>query len=240
MPDSVVYVWFDALINYATAVGYGTDEARLAQWWPADLHVIGKDITRFHTVVWPAMLWSAGLEAPRQVFGHGWLHYGGQRMSKSLGTSVDPVEAAAEVRPGRHPPVPDQGDLLRQRRRLHVGALRRALQRRPRQQPRQPGEPRRVDGRQVPRRPACAGRRRRPAGRRRRGRVRALPHGHGRASRCTTAWPRRSRSWTPPTSSSPTTPRGSWPRTRPTPHGSTPCCSRPPKPCAWPRCCCCR
>ena len=94
-PDSVVYVWFDALINYATAVGYGTDEARFAQWWPADLHIIGKDITRFHTVVWPAMLWSAGLEAPRQVFGHGWLHYGGQRMSKSLGTSVDPMEAAA-------------------------------------------------------------------------------------------------------------------------------------------------
>jgi methionyl-tRNA synthetase len=93
-PDSVVYVWFDALINYATAVGYGTDDARLAQWWPADLHVIGKDITRFHTVVWPAMLWSAGLEAPRQVFGHGWLHYGGQRLSKSLGTSVDPLEAA--------------------------------------------------------------------------------------------------------------------------------------------------
>ena len=93
-PEKVVYVWFDALINYATAVGYGTDEARLAQWWPADLHVLGKDITRFHTVVWPAMLWSAGLEAPRQVFGHGWIHYGGQRMSKSLGTSVDPVEAA--------------------------------------------------------------------------------------------------------------------------------------------------
>jgi methionyl-tRNA synthetase len=98
-PDSVVYVWFDALINYATAVGYGADEARFAQWWPADLHVIGKDITRFHTVVWPAMLWSAGVEAPRQVFGHGWLHYGGQRMSKSLGTSVDPVEAAAKFGP---------------------------------------------------------------------------------------------------------------------------------------------
>jgi methionyl-tRNA synthetase len=98
-PDSVVYVWFDALINYATAVGYGTDDAKLANWWPADLHVIGKDITRFHTVFWPAMLWSAGLEAPRQVFGHGWLHYGGQRMSKSLGTSVDPVEAAAKFGP---------------------------------------------------------------------------------------------------------------------------------------------
>jgi methionyl-tRNA synthetase len=93
-PENVVYVWFDALINYVTAVGYGTDDARCERWWPADLHVIGKDITRFHTVFWPAMLWSAGLEAPRQVFGHGWLHYGGQRMSKSLGTSVDPLEAA--------------------------------------------------------------------------------------------------------------------------------------------------
>jgi methionyl-tRNA synthetase len=98
-PDSVVYVWFDALINYASAVGYGTDETQCARWWPADLHVIGKDITRFHTVFWPAMLWSAGLEAPRQVFGHGWLHYGGQRLSKSLGTSVDPMEAAAKFGP---------------------------------------------------------------------------------------------------------------------------------------------
>jgi methionyl-tRNA synthetase len=98
-PENVVYVWFDALINYAAAVGYGTDDARCSAWWPADLHIIGKDITRFHTVVWPAMLWSAGLEAPRQVFGHGWLHYGGQRMSKSLGTSVDPVDAAARFGP---------------------------------------------------------------------------------------------------------------------------------------------
>jgi methionyl-tRNA synthetase len=98
-PGSVVYVWFDALINYASAVGYGTDDGQFTKWWPADLHVIGKDITRFHTVFWPAMLWSAGVEAPRQVFGHGWLHYGGQRMSKSLGTSVDPAEAAAMFGP---------------------------------------------------------------------------------------------------------------------------------------------
>ena len=62
-PASVVYVWFDALINYASAVGYGDDEARFAEWWPADLHVIGKDITRFHCVIWPAMLMSAGLAA---------------------------------------------------------------------------------------------------------------------------------------------------------------------------------
>ena len=62
-PDNVVYVWFDALINYIAAVGYGTDEEKFAKWWPANLHVIGKDITRFHTVVWPAMLMSAGLAA---------------------------------------------------------------------------------------------------------------------------------------------------------------------------------
>ena len=60
-PDSVVYVWMDALINYASGVGYGADEALFATWWPADLHVIGKDITRFHCVVWPAMLMSAGI-----------------------------------------------------------------------------------------------------------------------------------------------------------------------------------
>ena len=141
-PENVVYVWFDALINYASAVGYGTDDARFAQWWPADLHIIGKDITRFHTVVWPAMLWSAGIEAPRQVFGHGWINYGGQRMSKTLGTSVDPGGSGGEVRARSGAALPHQGDRLRQRRRLHLGALRGALQRRPGQQPRQPGQPR--------------------------------------------------------------------------------------------------
>jgi len=98
-PDNVVYVWFDALINYIAAVGYGTDEEKFATWWPANLHVIGKDITRFHTVVWPAMLMSAGVPLPKQVFGHGWVNYGGQRMSKSLGTSVDPVDVVARFGP---------------------------------------------------------------------------------------------------------------------------------------------
>jgi methionyl-tRNA synthetase len=92
-PNSVVYVWFDALINYISAVGLGTDEALLAKWWPADLHVIGKDITRFHSVIWPAMLMSAGIELPRQVFGHGWVHLKGEKMSKSLGTAVEPLDA---------------------------------------------------------------------------------------------------------------------------------------------------
>jgi len=98
-PDNVVYVWYDALINYAAAVGYGTDEARFAGDWPADLHIVGKDITRFHTVVWPAMLMSAGLPLPRQVFGHGWVNFMGQRMSKSLGTSLDPSDVAARFGP---------------------------------------------------------------------------------------------------------------------------------------------
>jgi methionyl-tRNA synthetase len=98
-PQSVVYVWFDALINYASAVGYGTDDALFNRWWPADLHVIGKDITRFHSVIWPAMLMSAGLEVPHQIFGHGWVHFRGQKMSKSLGTVVDPLEAASRLGP---------------------------------------------------------------------------------------------------------------------------------------------
>jgi methionyl-tRNA synthetase len=93
-PASVVYVWFDALINYASAVGLGANPALFEKWWPADLHVVGKDITRFHAVIWPAMLLSAKLPLPRQVFGHGFMTLGGQRMSKSLGTIVDPIEAA--------------------------------------------------------------------------------------------------------------------------------------------------
>ncbi|HSL21570.1 MAG TPA: methionine--tRNA ligase [Vicinamibacterales bacterium] len=93
-PSSVIYVWFDALINYIAAVGYGTDDALFATWWPANLHVIGKDITRFHCVVWPAMLMSGGVPLPERVFGHGWVHYKGQKMSKSLGTVIDPFEAA--------------------------------------------------------------------------------------------------------------------------------------------------
>ena len=98
-PSNVVYVWFDALTNYMAAVGYGTDEEQFAAWWPADLHVVGKDITRFHAVVWPAMLMSAGIELPRRVFGHGWVNWQGQRMSKSLGTVVDPLDAADRLGP---------------------------------------------------------------------------------------------------------------------------------------------
>src|SRR5262245_65127951 len=98
-PASVVYVWYDALINYAAAVGYGSDDGLFQQWWPANLHLVGKDITRFHCVVWPAMLMSAGLALPRQVFGHGWVLTKGEKMSKSLGTSLDPLDAAERFGP---------------------------------------------------------------------------------------------------------------------------------------------
>jgi methionyl-tRNA synthetase len=98
-PSSVVYVWYDALINYASAVGYGQNQALFHKWWPADLHLVGKDITRFHCVVWPAMLMSAGEAPPRQVFGHGWVLTKGQKLSKSLGNVLDPLDAADRFGP---------------------------------------------------------------------------------------------------------------------------------------------
>jgi methionyl-tRNA synthetase len=90
-----IYVWYDALINYITGAGFPDDPEGFARWWPADLHVIGKDIARFHTIYWPAMLWSAGLEAPRRVWIHGWLLVQGERMSKSRGNFLDPDAVVA-------------------------------------------------------------------------------------------------------------------------------------------------
>ena len=91
-----IYVWFDALINYVTGAGFLEDPASFDHYWPADLHVIGKDILRFHTIFWPAMLWSAGLEAPRRVWAHGWLlAAGGERMSKSRGNFLDVADFVA-------------------------------------------------------------------------------------------------------------------------------------------------
>jgi methionyl-tRNA synthetase len=90
-PTHVVYVWFDALLNYATAVGYGTDDEQFARRWPA-YHLVGKDIARFHAVIWPAMLMAAGLPVPHRVFGHGWLLVGGEKMSKSKLTGIAPSQ----------------------------------------------------------------------------------------------------------------------------------------------------
>jgi methionyl-tRNA synthetase len=103
-PKSVVYVWYDALINYVAAAGFGTpDQAALYErWWTTSdrrIHLVGKDITRFHCVVWPAMLMSAGLPLPSEVFGHGWVLFKGEKMSKSLGTVVDPLDAANRLGP---------------------------------------------------------------------------------------------------------------------------------------------
>ena len=85
-PKHVVYVWIDALSNYITALGYGTDHDELfRKYWPADVHLVGKEIVRFHTIYWPIMLHALGLPLPKQVFGHGWLLFGGDKMSKSKG-----------------------------------------------------------------------------------------------------------------------------------------------------------
>ena len=92
--DHVMYVWVDALTNYLTGAGYPDDAERLARFWPADLHLIGKDIVRFHAVYWPAFLLSAGLALPKCVYGHGFLLQRGEKMSKSRGNVVDPLELA--------------------------------------------------------------------------------------------------------------------------------------------------
>jgi methionyl-tRNA synthetase len=93
-PGHTVYVWFDALINYISGVGYPESNGLFARYWPADLHVIGKDITRFHCIIWPAMLMSAGVPLPHKVLGHGWVNFQGERLSKSLGNIVNPLEIA--------------------------------------------------------------------------------------------------------------------------------------------------
>jgi methionyl-tRNA synthetase len=91
----VMYVWVDALTNYITAVGYpDTDSPKFRRYWPADLHVIGKDIVRFHAVYWPAFLMSAGVEVPRRIFSHGFLFNRGEKMSKSVGNVIDPFALA--------------------------------------------------------------------------------------------------------------------------------------------------
>jgi methionyl-tRNA synthetase len=90
----VIYVWFDALANYLTGVGFLKDNDLFERFWPCDAHLIGKDILRFHAVYWPSFLMSAGLELPKQVFAHGWWTVEGQKMSKSVGNVVNPVEVA--------------------------------------------------------------------------------------------------------------------------------------------------
>ena len=89
-----MYVWLDALTTYISAIGFPDDTEEWRKFWPASVHIIGKDIVRFHTVYWPAFLMSAGLPLPKMVFGHGFLLSRGEKMSKSLGNVVDPMELA--------------------------------------------------------------------------------------------------------------------------------------------------
>ncbi len=95
-PKHVMYVWFDALANYLTATGFPDADADRAGYWPADLHIVGKEIARFHCVYWPAFLMAAGLPLPKRVFAHGWWTVEGEKMSKSLGNALDPKALADE------------------------------------------------------------------------------------------------------------------------------------------------
>ena len=95
----VIYVWLDALLNYITAIGWSEDEERFRRYWPAQTQLIGKEIARFHTIIWPAILWALGEEAPELVFAHGWITVDGQKMGKSLGNAVDPFELAQRFGP---------------------------------------------------------------------------------------------------------------------------------------------
>ena len=92
----VVYVWFDALLNYLTGIKYGVDDAMFHKYWPASLHLVGKEIVRFHTIIWPIMLHAMGLEMPKKVYGHGWLVVDGDKMSKSKGNVIDPLKLIDE------------------------------------------------------------------------------------------------------------------------------------------------
>lgn len=96
-PRHVIYVWIDALTNYITAAGYLEEPERFARYWPANVHLVGKEIVRFHAVIWPIILHAAGIAVPKQTFAHGWLTFGGQKFSKSLGTVLDPYALAQEL-----------------------------------------------------------------------------------------------------------------------------------------------
>ena len=95
-PKHVVYVWFDALVNYLTAAGIMDDKEKFEKFWPADVHLVGKEIVRFHTIIWPIMLMSLDIELPKMVYGHGWLIVDGEKMSKSRGNVIDPIPLLRE------------------------------------------------------------------------------------------------------------------------------------------------
>ncbi|MGL4551052.1 MAG: methionine--tRNA ligase, partial [Gemmataceae bacterium] len=120
--EFTIYVWFDALLTYITGIGYGDDRATFERLWPADVQFIGKDITRFHCALWPAMLWAAGEQAPRRVFGHGFVYIKGEKMAKALGNVVEPMDLITQFSAEafryyfmRECPFPDDGDFTWER-----------------------------------------------------------------------------------------------------------------------------
>ena len=137
----VFYVWYDALVNYITAIGYGEDPERFAKWWPAAHHLLGKDIIRFHCVWWPAMCLAAGIDPPAHYIVHGWLLVGGEKMSKTRLNQIDPVELAADIGVDalRYHLVRGRGAGLR--RGLHLRRPDREVQLRPCEQSRQSARP---------------------------------------------------------------------------------------------------
>ena len=130
----VAYVWADALLAYLTGIGYGDEGERAGEFerrWPMQYHFVGKDITRFHCVIWPAMLMAAGLPITHTVFGHGFLLTKGEKMSKSKGNALKPADLVQGVRRGRVPLLLHERRAVR-RRRLHLaGAHGAGVQRRP-------------------------------------------------------------------------------------------------------------
>jgi methionyl-tRNA synthetase len=95
--NEVIYVWFDALINYLSGVGFGYQEDKFNQYWPCDIHIIGKDILRFHGIIWPGILLALGVALPKRIFAHGWWTVEGEKMSKSLGNIISPYELTDRV-----------------------------------------------------------------------------------------------------------------------------------------------
>ena len=144
-PKHVMYVWFDALTNYLTALGFGSDDpaaqARIDRFWPTVTHLIGKEIVRQHALYWPAFLMSAGLTPPRRIIAHGWWLMGGAKMSKSLGNVARYQDYVRGVRRRRAALLRHARDAARSGRQLLGRSDPDALQRRPRQRSRQPRQP---------------------------------------------------------------------------------------------------
>ncbi len=231
----VIYVWIDALLNYVTAVGYGSDPEEFARRWPAH-HVVGKDILRFHTVIWPAMLMAAGVEVPKGVFAHGWLLVGGEKMSKSKLTGIAPERDHRRVRLGRVPLLLPLGDRVRAGRLVLLGGPVGALPGRARQRLRQSRLAHRRDDRAVLRGDRAARRRstpRRTSRSRRRWRMPLPPptlRSSGSAS--TRRSVRSGRSSMRSTATSPRTSRGRSRRTTPSAAAWEQCCTPRPRDCA--------